>query len=98
MDVGGTKTELTLAGLEIDVFGTIQILELLGDFKGAIRGTIVNNDNLPIQVAVQKKTKMLARLACGLVFYPNKCAILFSESLLDQPNNDREVLPLVVGW
>lgn len=51
MDVGSTETELTLARLEIDVFRAIEFLELLADFKGTIRGTIVNNDNFPIQIA-----------------------------------------------
>jgi hypothetical protein len=58
VDVGGTETELSLAWLKIDMLRAVEFLELFGDFKGAIRGTIVNNDNLPIQIASQKNIRI----------------------------------------
>lgn len=48
--VGGSKTELALTGLEDNVFGAIELLELLRDLKGAVRGSVVDNNNLPIQL------------------------------------------------
>jgi hypothetical protein len=52
VDVGGAQTELALAGLEDDVFGAIEALELLADLEGTVRGAIVNDNDFPIEVAI----------------------------------------------
>jgi hypothetical protein len=48
VNVGGSQTKLSLAGLEDNMFGAVELLELLRDFEGAVRGSVVNDDNLPI--------------------------------------------------
>jgi hypothetical protein len=52
MDVSCTQAELSLAGLEDDVFGAIEFLELLRDLEGTVRGSVVNDNNLPIQLPI----------------------------------------------
>ena len=52
MNVGCSKTELALTRLQVDMFGAPELLELFGDFKGAVGGAIVDDDNFPVQVAI----------------------------------------------
>lgn len=70
MNVGGTQTELSLAGLQVDVFGAVESLKLLGDFEGAVRGAIVDNHNFPVQVATKERVKdqLLGRATLGAYF------------------------------
>lgn len=49
--VGGSKTEFAGAWFEDDVFGAPEGLQLFGDFEGAVRGTVVDYDYFPIEVA-----------------------------------------------
>lgn len=48
VDVCSSKTKLTSARLEDDVFGAPDLLELFGDLEGAIGGAVVDDDDLPI--------------------------------------------------
>ena len=92
VDVGGSKTELALAGLQVDVLGAVELLELLSDFEGAVRGAIVDNNDLPVQFTT--------RIPLLVVYFNIRLdfkRILLGKSPLDQPNDDREVLALVVG-
>lgn len=50
VDVGRSETEFTSAGLEEDV-GRVGLDELLGDFLGSIGGSVVDDDEFPIEVA-----------------------------------------------
>ena len=50
MDVSGAKAEFAGTRAEKDVVRVIQLLELLGDFEGAVGGGIVDNDNFVIEV------------------------------------------------
>lgn len=52
VDVGGSQAELALAGLEDDVFGAVEALELLADLESTVRGAIVNDNDFPIQIAI----------------------------------------------
>lgn len=52
VDVSCTQTELALTRLKDDVFGAIEFLELLRDLEGAVRGSVVNDNNLPIQLPI----------------------------------------------
>lgn len=54
MDVSGSQAELACAGLEDDVFFAIELLELLRDLEGAVRGSVVNDNDLPIQITNRK--------------------------------------------
>lgn len=54
VDVSGSQAELACAGLEDDVFFAVELLELLRDFEGAVRGSVVNDNDLPIQLARQE--------------------------------------------
>jgi hypothetical protein len=62
MHVGCAKAQLTLAGLEDNVFGAVELLELLRDLEGAVRGPVVNDDDLPIQLPIIGL--MLALITC----------------------------------
>jgi hypothetical protein len=39
------ETDADMAGLKDDVFGAIEFLELLRDLEGAIRGSVVDDNN-----------------------------------------------------
>jgi hypothetical protein len=51
VDVGRSETKFTSAGFEEDV-GRVDLDELLGDFLGSIGGSVVDDDEFPIEVAV----------------------------------------------
>ena len=50
--VRGSETKLALTGLQDNVFGAIELLELLRDLEGAVRGSVVDHNNLPIQLSI----------------------------------------------
>lgn len=52
VNVGGSKAKLAFTGLQVDMFGAPELLELFGDFQGAVGGAIVDDDNFPVQVAI----------------------------------------------
>ena len=49
VDVGGAKTELASAGVEVDV-GSIDLCELIGNDLGAVWRAVVDDDELPVEV------------------------------------------------
>lgn len=51
VDVGCSKTELAGSGLEDDVVGAPYFLELFCDFLGAIGGSVVDDDDFPVEVS-----------------------------------------------
>ena len=50
MDVRSTKTKFACAGFEDDA-ASVKVLKLLGYLQGAVGGTIVDNDNFPVEFA-----------------------------------------------
>lgn len=60
MDVSSSKAELALAGLQVDVLGAVELLELLSDLEGAVRGAIVDNNDLPVQVATRVRLSVIS--------------------------------------
>lgn len=94
VDISGSQTKLALAGLEDDVIGAVERLELLRDLEGAVRGSIVNDNDLPIQLP-RCETGVLT--SNSLDNSGRHERILRIESPLDQPDDDREVPPLIVG-
>lgn len=50
VNISGTEPELAGAGAEEDVFGVVELLELLGDFEGAVGGGIVDDDDFVVEV------------------------------------------------
>ncbi|ROW05501.1 hypothetical protein VSDG_00440 [Cytospora chrysosperma] len=56
VDVCGAQAELARAGLEGDVWG-VGLHELVGDFLGAIGGAVVDNDEIPVDVAIERRDK-----------------------------------------
>jgi hypothetical protein len=50
VDVGRAETKLAGSGLQEDVWG-VDLDELLGNFLGSIGGSIVDNDEFPVEVA-----------------------------------------------
>jgi len=51
VDVGGAEAELAGARLEEDAGGAVGALELFGDFLGAVGGAVVDDYELPVEVA-----------------------------------------------
>lgn len=49
--VGGTEAELAGARLEEDARGAVGALELARDFLGAVGGAVVDDYELPVEVA-----------------------------------------------
>lgn len=58
VDVSGTQAKLALSGLEDNVFGTIELLKLLRDFEGAVRGSIIDNNDFPIELPVIQRLEL----------------------------------------
>jgi hypothetical protein len=54
VDVGGAEAELAGARAELDARGGVGFLELLGDFLRSVRGAVVNDYELPVDVAVAR--------------------------------------------
>ena len=52
VDVGGSEAELSRAGLEDDV-RAVGLDKLLGDFLGAVRRAVVDDDELPVEFAAR---------------------------------------------
>lgn len=50
VDVGSAEAKFALTGLEVDVLGAVESLELLSDLEGAVRGAVVDNHDFPVQV------------------------------------------------
>lgn len=51
VDVGCPETEFACSGLEDDVAGAPYFLELFCDFLGAIRGSVVDDNDFPIKLS-----------------------------------------------
>lgn len=98
VDVGGAEPELARARLEDDV-GSVGLDELLGDVLGAVGRAVVDDDELPIDVAVRTEPKLArglhARIARGR--RGTGTNVLFSKGALQQPCDDGQVLALVEG-
>lgn len=56
--VSGSQAKLALSGLEDNVFGAIELLKLLRDFEGAVRGSIIDNNDLPIELSVIQRLEL----------------------------------------
>lgn len=54
MDVCGAQAELAGAGFEDDVRGGVEGLQLLGDGEGAVGGTVVDDDDFPVEIVFCK--------------------------------------------
>ena len=63
VDIGSSEAELALTGLQDDMVCAVELLELLRDFEGTVRGAIVNNDHLPVQVAVHREEGIVSRVS-----------------------------------
>jgi hypothetical protein len=48
VDVCGSQSEFPSSGLEDDVVGAPDFLELFGDFEGSVGGAIVDDDDFPV--------------------------------------------------
>lgn len=62
MNVSRSEAEFALARLQDNVLRAIELLELLANLEGAVRGAIVHDDNLPIQFAVNRELMSVFRL------------------------------------
>lgn len=54
--VGGPEPQLSRSRFEDDAVGGVDGLELLGDVEGAVRGGIVNDDQLPVELTGSDET------------------------------------------
>ena len=51
VDVGGSESEFTSAGADLDALGGVDLLELGGDFLGTVGGAVVDDDEFPVEIA-----------------------------------------------
>ncbi len=51
VDVRGAETHFTGPGLQDDVRGAVDGLELLGHGEGAVGGAVVDDDDFPVEFA-----------------------------------------------
>lgn len=56
MDVSGAEAEFAGPGPQQDVFGVVELLELLSDFEGAVGGGIVHDDDFVVELVFGKST------------------------------------------
>jgi hypothetical protein len=57
VNVGSSETQLSGARLEDDV-GSVGLDELVGDFLCSVGGAVVDNDEFPIQLAINKANSL----------------------------------------
>ncbi len=50
VNISGAEAEFTGPRAQEDVFGVVQLLHLFGDFEGAVRGGIVDDDDFVVEV------------------------------------------------
>ena len=50
VNISGAEAEFPGARAQEDVFGVVQLLQLLGDFEGAVRGGVVDDDDFVVEV------------------------------------------------
>jgi hypothetical protein len=50
VNVGGAEAEFTGACADLDALGGVDLLELRGDFLGAVGGAVVDDDEFPVKV------------------------------------------------
>jgi hypothetical protein len=51
VDVGGSESKFASAGADLDLLGGVGLLELGSNFLGSVGRAIVNDDELPVEVA-----------------------------------------------
>lgn len=56
MNVSGAEAEFAWSRPQQDVFGVVELLELLGDFDGAVGGGIVHDDDLVVELVFGEGT------------------------------------------
>ena len=70
MDVGGAETEFAGSRLEDDAGGAVEVLELFGDFEGAVGRGIVYYYDFPGEIA--RGGDILAYLRSGVMVYAGR--------------------------
>jgi hypothetical protein len=90
VNVGGTEAELAGAGLELDMRG-VGFDELGGNFLGAIGRAIVDNDQLPVELA---EGKLVYSLECA---WRNRACLSVKVRLRSQVMIGRFLRSLYVG-
>jgi hypothetical protein len=63
VDVGGAEAELAGAGLE-DNMRCVGLDELVGDLLRAVGGAVVDDDELPVKLAIEEKVSVSALCHC----------------------------------
>lgn len=66
MDVGRSQTKLAGARLQQDALRAVDFLELLGNVLRAIGGAIVDDDNLPVEVAAKPSGERAKAYVAGV--------------------------------
>ena len=56
MNVSGAEAEFAGSRPQQDVFGVVELLELLGDFEGAVGGGIVHDDDFVVELVFGEGT------------------------------------------
>ena len=90
VDVGGSESEFTSAGADLDALGGVDLLELGGDFLGTVGGAVVDDDEFPVEFAGRK----LALASCVVEL---SCDVLLLKRLSQEPCYYGQVATLVVG-
>lgn len=94
VDVGRSEAQLAGARLEDDV-GGVGLDELVGDILGSVGRAVVDDDEFPVQVAVNGGAELSAHV------FTFNASLLTSHLLLckgavQQPCHDGEIFPLIV--
>lgn len=94
--VRSSQTQLAGAGADLDMLWCVHPLELRGDLLRSVRRAVVDNDELPVQLAVGRAVlavncSLLLASAEGLQGY-----LLLSERLVEQPCYYGQIAALIV--
>lgn len=91
VNVCRSKTKLSCARFEEDM-GRVGFCELVCDHLGSVRGSVVNDDELPVELAARRKLASIPMLLLGSLEL-----VLLGERAVQEPGYYREVASLVVS-
>jgi hypothetical protein len=99
VDVRCAEAELAGARLEEDVWG-VGFCELVGDDLGAVGGAVVDDYELPVEVAVWVGMGLVRCCGRGVGRRGERSGkdVQLGEGAVEEPGYDGEVAALVVGW
>ena len=82
VNIGCSETEFASSGLEDDVVGAPYFLELFCDFLGAIGGSVVNDDDFPVEVSNRDSKQLIHNLLIARIAHCSRNVFSISQQMM----------------